>query len=83
MAVLNIPALLDGHDGFNKSVLEDVVGHIFIFYCMVYIHEKTVLVSLQQRIKGLVLAIDIQRNELLIALVLIYFHYFLLLVNNR
>ena len=75
MAVFHIASLLDSHDGLDKCILKNVIGQFLVSHRVIYIHENTVFVSLQQRIKGLILAIDIQRNELLIALVIIVIHY--------
>jgi len=50
---------------------------------VVYVHVKAVFVTLYELIKGLILAIDIQLYQLLIALVLVDFHYFIFLVNNE
>jgi hypothetical protein len=83
MSVLDISALLDGHDGFYKGILENVIGEVFVLDRVIYVHVNTVLVTLQELIKGLVLAIDIQRYQLFIALVIEYLHYYLFLVNNR
>ena len=59
MAVLDVTSLLDGSDGFDKGVLEQVIGQVLVFHRVIYIHEYSVLVTLQELIKGLVLAIDI------------------------
>ena len=59
VSVIHITALLDGHDGLDKSILEDIIGKVLVFQRMVYVHVKAVFVSLQELIKGLVRAIDI------------------------
>ena len=82
MSVFDIASLLDGRDGFDEGILEDVIGQFFVFYRMVYVHVNAVFVTLQEFIKGLVCAIDIQRDQLVIALVIINLHYYILLVNK-
>ena len=72
--VFCISSLLDGQDGFDKSLLKYIVGKILAFDDSMELVEDSVLMTLQKRIKSLIIALRISLNQLLVGHAQIFCH---------
>lgn len=62
--MLGIASLLDGHDGFDECLLEDVVGNILVFYNVKNVGIDFLLMAFKQYVKSVVVVIGISCNQI-------------------
>ena len=66
LTVLGIATLLDGHNGFDKGFLKDVVGQFLVFDNIKNVVESTSLMTFEQYIKSFIITFGIQCNQLFV-----------------
>ena len=74
-----VATLLEGHNGLDKGLLEEVFGHFLIAHDKIDIVEKFALIASKQLIKRLVITFCITRHQHIVGEHIVLFHYYLLL----